>query len=134
MRAMFYTFCCRQLRFCKLFIRELYSVCRFSVACPLSKEGREPVHVASQNTLSIHRHQYAEHLCRLLSPGYQTLSEHYICPSSIYLLPAMGHAQQQLPTTVVHKQWQVWGARTLLKIRICSGALPQKCPRCVKLI
>jgi hypothetical protein len=34
--------------------------------------------------------------------------------------------------TVVHKQWQDWGARTHLKFRICSGALPQKCPRCKK--
>ena len=118
--------------FCKLSIRELYSVCWYSLASPLSQEGREPVRVDSQNTMSIGGQEYAENLRPLLSPRDQKLSEHYICPPSIYLLPAMGHAQQQLPTTVVHKQWQDQGARTLLKIRICSGALPQNCPRCEK--
>jgi len=28
----------------------------------------------------------------------------------------------ELQPTVVHMQWQVWDARTQLKIRICSGA------------
>ena len=106
MRDITYTFCCRQLRCCKLFIRELYSVRRYSVVRPLSQEGgREPVRVASQNTMSIGGQEYAEHLRPLLSPRDQKLSEHYICPPSIYLLPAMGHAQQQLPTTFMYKKW-----------------------------